>query len=171
MKQIEFTMDKIFTFGNKDAEHRFMIRNHFLKNCSDFKGLERNDAFEVIIDIKHIKNSIDIDNVPKVIIDAFSASQIERDLCDLARFKGRDIKDECKTTNERKSNKLKALSAAKQKEYAIISDMSLYTSSEYESLGLYKDDTIEYIQKLTCTVETVNADKPSIHVIIRLIEK
>ena len=156
MKQIEFTMDKIFTFGSKDAEHRFIIRNHFLKNNSNFEGFkfQKDETFEVVIDIEHTKSSIDIDNVPKVIIDAFSASQIKRDLENWHTYIDKGD-----------------LSAAKQKEYEnIVKLEEKHPLSAYKKLGLYQDDTIEYIGKLTCSAKVVKKDGPSVHVIIRATE-
>lgn len=152
MEKIEFTMNKIFTFGSKDTEDRFMIRNHFLENNPNFNGFEnKDDTFEVIIDIEHNKSTIDIDNVPKVIIDAFSASQIQRDLLDWDKF--------LIPEND--------LSANKRKEFSNIVKLrnDFYESGKYTKLGIYKDDTISFIQKLTCTAKVTN--KSEIHVVIQ----
>ena len=135
LSKIEFTMHKIYTFGSKDAEHRFMVRNHFLKTTPHFKGLVKKEGFEVIIEIAYTKASFDIDNVPKVIIDSFSGSQIQRDLEDLKTFREGGL-----------------LSDAKKRAYKLISNMEdLYTQEQYESLAIYEEDTVGFVSRLSCS--------------------
>lgn len=155
MKKVEFTMNQIFTFGYKDAVHRFMIRDHFLKNNHDFKciSIGDNEKCIITIHIQHNKDKIDIDNVPKVIIDSFSNSQIDRDIEDLKTF--------------RKNPTL--LSENKQKEYKQIISMNLFDIDKYKNIALYKDDTIKYIQELHCYAsidETLTS--PNIKIIIEI---
>ena len=151
INKIEFTMDKVYTFGSKDAEHRFIVRNHFLKTTPHFKGLVKKEGFEVIIEITYTKASFDIDNVPKVIIDSFSGSQIQRDLEDLKTFREGGV-----------------LSDAKERAYKVISNMEdLYKKEQYESLAIYEEDTVGFVSNLSCRASASIDDITTIKVTIQ----
>jgi len=91
-KILSFTINKVFTFGdkNKDKGEKINIRNlvkDIVKTSTVEK--EKNYAFRITVFInKKHKRRIDIDNIPKLIIDSFSQEDKNNKECVL-------YKDDC----------------------------------------------------------------------------
>jgi hypothetical protein len=74
-----FQMSEVLTYGYKDREKRELIRQASINNQLEI----RNESvkwfgFRIFVN-KAGKKRIDIDNVPKLIIDSFSKKQIKKD--------------------------------------------------------------------------------------------
>ncbi len=125
----KFTIPNVFTYGDDDLKRREQIRELVLEdfptNIPKYKWF----AFR----IKAIKsgNSIDIDNVPKIIIDSFSEEQINRD-------RARRIENEQQNTE-------------------FIND--LY--DKFNTIALYDDDTIEFVRMVQAYGEMIENGESS----------
>ena len=143
---LEFTFNKVYTFGSNDLEHRFIIRNFVLTDDNiKFKKHLMNvkSKYKVSLDIKRNKLKWDIDNVPKVVIDSFSQEQIKHDLYELDVYLNPSLHK-------------KKLSKTKQNAYDNIFRKGLFLKDkDYDSLGIYAEDTIEYVTELYCIGEYV----------------
>ena len=74
-----FSIPAIFTWGNRDTEKREEIRQIALKDFprgpSDYEWY----GFRIRVRRKESRRDLDLENVPKLIIDAFSGWQMDRD--------------------------------------------------------------------------------------------
>lgn len=72
-----FNIPAIYTWGDKDRDKREKIRRNALKNFKKkrFKWY----GFRIKVERSMFKRPMDIENVPKLIIDAFSSKQIDDD--------------------------------------------------------------------------------------------
>jgi Holliday junction resolvase RusA-like endonuclease len=105
-KVLFFEMDGAFTFGHMDKKKREKVRE-----CASRKSLLDTSnvewwVFRIFV-TKSKKNRFDVDNVPKIIIDAFSKEQITTD------------------------------------------------KSAFKGIGLYKNDTIDYVRGVHVAGERV----------------
>lgn len=74
-----FTIPMIYTWSEKEREKREEIRWNALKDSPDSLIRGRWYAFYIEVDRANFERPLDIENVPKLIIDAFSSEIIEKD--------------------------------------------------------------------------------------------
>jgi hypothetical protein len=75
-----FSVPSIFTYGEKkDPSKREEIRKIALKNFPEKSPNCKWYAFYIKVERNPLKRPLDIENVPKLIVDAFSSKQIEKD--------------------------------------------------------------------------------------------
>jgi hypothetical protein len=73
-----FTIPAIYTWGEKERDKREEIRRNASKNFPDSPKYEWY-AFYIEVDRDSFERPLDIENVPKLIIDAFSSGIMEKD--------------------------------------------------------------------------------------------
>ena len=74
-----FKIPSIYTWGGKDLGKREDIRRCALKNFPQKPPKCKWYAFYIEIERNPLERPLDIENVPKLIIDAFSSDQIHKD--------------------------------------------------------------------------------------------
>jgi hypothetical protein len=74
-----FKIPSIYTWGDKDLSKREEIRRYALKNLPQKPPKCKWYAFYIEVERNPLERSLDIENVPKLIIDAFSSDQIYKD--------------------------------------------------------------------------------------------
>ena len=74
-----FTFPNVYTYGDGDSFKREKIREAASRGFPNIGKEYKWWAFRIIVTSDDSKIKFDIDNVPKLIIDSFSGSQIERD--------------------------------------------------------------------------------------------
>lgn len=132
---LEFKYNKIHTFGSRDLEHRFLVRNGALKNSTFNKELVDvvNGQYKIEIIATRNHQNWDIDNIFKVFIDSFSLEQITKDLEDYELYKMDKLKSENKIKDFKKLEK----------------NNELNLENSYIPLGIYAKDTLKYISEVT----------------------
>jgi len=74
-----FKIPAIYTWGDQDPDKREEIRKNALKDFPQ-KSLDcKWYAFYIEVERSPFERPLDIENVPKLIIDAFSSEQIDKD--------------------------------------------------------------------------------------------
>ena len=74
-----FSIPKILTWGEKDIEKREYIRKHAIQRFSIPKKVSEWYAFKITVYRSRTARPLDIENVPKLIVDAFANSIIQKD--------------------------------------------------------------------------------------------
>lgn len=74
-----FKFPKVYTWAEKDPEKREEIRKNALKNFPNKLPKCNWYAFQIRVKRSHFERQLDIENIPKLIIDAFSREMIYRD--------------------------------------------------------------------------------------------
>ena len=82
-----FNIPAIYTFGDKDRDKRENIRRNALKNFQKKPYRCKWYGFRIKVERSMFKRPLDIENIPKLIIDAFSSEQIDRDKSRYPRMK------------------------------------------------------------------------------------
>jgi len=72
-----FNIPAIYTWGDKDRDKREKIRRNALKKFQ--KKRSKWYGFRIKVQRSMLGRPLDIENVPKLIIDAFSGEQIDKD--------------------------------------------------------------------------------------------
>ena len=74
-----FKIPSVFTWGDRDPSKREEIRRNALKDFPEESPKCKWYAFYIEVERNPLERPLDIENVPKLIIDAFSSNQINRD--------------------------------------------------------------------------------------------
>ena len=119
IRVLYFTFSRVFTWGYRDKERREYIRQKALENLkNDIKNFECKPwAFRIFMKSKRKR---DIENISKLIVDAFSKQQIKKD------------------------------------------------RSRYPELGLYENDTIDYVKLIVAGGARDDKDLTSVEIFVAL---
>lgn len=74
-----FIIPAIYTWGDKDRDKRESIRKYARKGFPHQPFRHKWYGFRIKVERSLLKRPLDIENVPKLIIDAFSNEQINKD--------------------------------------------------------------------------------------------
>jgi len=74
-----FKIPSVLTWGDKDPNKREEIRRNAFENFPEKSPKCEWYAFYIAVERNPLERPLDIENVPKLIIDAFSSNQIDRD--------------------------------------------------------------------------------------------
>lgn len=74
-----FKIPTIYTWGDKDRDKRDEIRKNALKDFPDKPFDCEWYGFYIKVERSRFERPLDIENVPKLIIDAFSSEQVDKD--------------------------------------------------------------------------------------------
>jgi len=74
-----FNIPSVLTWGDKYPSKREEIRRNAFKNFPEKLPKCKWYAFYIKVERNSLERHLDIENVPKLIIDAFSSNQIDRD--------------------------------------------------------------------------------------------
>jgi hypothetical protein len=74
-----FKIPRIYTWGEKEKDKREEIRRNAIANFPDSAPRCEWYAFSIEVDRSGLERPLDIENVPKLIVDAFSKGIIQKD--------------------------------------------------------------------------------------------